>query len=45
MYIKETGSSNGFSVQLFRIFEIIMFCFVAAISDLVHDDDAIIHCP
>ena len=32
---------NGFSGQFFRIFQIIIFCFVADICDLVHDVEAI----
>ena len=34
---------DGFSGQFFRVFEIIIFCFVVAIFDLVHDVAAI-HC-
>ena len=30
-------------VNYFRIFEIIIFCFVVAICDLVHDVEAIFH--
>ena len=30
---------------MFRIFEIINFCFVVYICDLVHDVDAIFHLP
>ena len=36
---------DGFSGQFFRIFEIKLFCFVVALSDLVHDVEAIIHLP
>ena len=32
---------DGFSGQFFRIFEIIIFCFVVALYDLVHDVEAI----
>ena len=32
-----------FSGQFFRIFEIIVFCFVVAICDLVHDVETIFH--
>ena len=31
----------GFSGQFFRIFQIIIFCFVADMCDLVHDAEAI----
>ena len=30
-------------VNFFRIFEIIIFCFVVAICDLVHDVETIFH--
>ena len=30
----------GFSGHLFRIFEIRLFCFVVALTDLVHDVEA-----
>ena len=36
---------DGFSGQFFRIFEIIIFCFVVDICDLVHDVEAIFHLP
>ena len=36
------GDSSG---QFFRIFEIIIFCFVVAISDLVHDVEAMYGLP
>ena len=32
---------DGFSGQFFRIFEIIIFCFVVAMCDIMHDVDAI----
>ena len=35
------AQGDGFSGQFFRIFEIIIFCFVVAIFDLVHDVEAI----
>ena len=31
--------------MMFRIFEIIIFCFVVDICDLVHDVEAIFHPP
>ena len=34
---------DDFSGQLFCIFEIIIFCFVVAICDLVHDVETIFH--
>ena len=34
---------DDFSGHFFRIFEIIMFCFVVAICDLVHDVETIFH--
>ena len=34
---------DDFSGQCFRIFEIIIFCFVVAICDLVHDVSTIFH--
>ena len=34
------ATSDDFSVQFFRIFEIIIFCFVVAICDLVHTVEA-----
>ena len=34
-------SSQGFSGQLFHIFEIKLFCLVVVMSDLVHDVEAI----
>ena len=34
---------NDFSGQFFRIFEIIIFCFVVAICELVHDVENIFH--
>ena len=42
-----TKGCNGgwFSGLFFRIFEIILFWFVVAISDLVHDVEAIVHLP
>ena len=30
-------------VNFFRIFEIITFCFVVALCDLIHDVEAIVH--
>ena len=36
---------DGFSGQIFRIFEIIIFCFVVVMYDLVHDVEAIFHPP
>ena len=39
-----TGATyDDFSGQIFRIFEIIIFCFVVAICDLVHDVETIFH--
>ena len=35
--------SSRYSFNLFRIFEIIIFCFVVAICDLVHDVQTIFH--
>ena len=34
---------DDFSGQFFRILEIIIFCFVVAIFDLVHDVETIFH--
>ena len=34
---------DEFSGQFFRIFEIIIFCFVVAICDLVHNVETIFH--
>ena len=34
---------DDFSGQFFRIFEIIIFCFVVVICDLVHDVETIVH--
>ena len=34
---------DDFSGQCFRIFEILIFCFVVAICDLVHDVETIFH--
>ena len=34
---------SNFSGQFFGIFEIIIFCFVVAICDLVHDVETIFH--
>ena len=34
---------DDFSGRFFRIFEIIIFCFVVAICDLVHDVETIFH--
>ena len=36
---------DGFSGQFFHNFEIIIFCFVVAIFDLVHDVETIFHLP
>ena len=36
-------SQDDFSGQFFRIFEIIILCFVVAICDLVHDVETIVH--
>ena len=36
---------DDFSVQFFRIFEIIIFCFVVAICDLVHSVEAMYDLP
>ena len=35
--------SDDFSGQFFRIFEIIIFCFVVVICDLVHAVETIFH--
>ena len=44
-FCKSKGDNVGwFSGQFFRIFEIIIFCFVA-IFDLVHNVEAIFHLP
>ena len=37
--------NDDFSGQFFHIFEIINFCFVVAICDLVHDVDTVFHLP
>ena len=37
------ATSDDFSGQFFRIFEIIIFCFVVTICDLVHDVETIFH--
>ena len=37
------ATKDDFSGQFFRIFEIIMFCCVVAICDLVHDVETIFH--
>ena len=39
------GYNVPFSGHYFRIFEIICFCFVVAICNLVHDVDAILYLP
>ena len=36
---------DGFSGHFFRIFEFIVFCFVGAICDLVHDVEAMCYLP
>ena len=43
--VKNTSSSHGMIsvVNSFRIFEIIIFCYVVAIYDLVHDVETIFH--
>ena len=41
--MKLQGYNVRWSGQLFRSFEIKLFCFVVAVSDLVHDGEAI-HC-
>ena len=44
LYLKSRGATqDDFSGQFFRIFEIIIFCFVIAICDLVHDVETIFH--
>ena len=37
------GATDDFSGQFFCIFEIIVFCFVVAICDLVHNVETIFH--
>ena len=39
------ATKDDFSGQFFRIFEIIIFCCVVAICDLVHDVETIFHLP
>ena len=39
--ISRGATLDDFSGQFFRIFEIIIFCFVVAICDLVHDVETI----
>ena len=41
--ITRGATQDDFSAQFFRIFEIIIFCFVVAICDLVHDVETIFH--
>ena len=41
--VKHITGYDDFSGQIFRIFEIIMFCFVVAICELVHDMETIFH--
>ena len=43
--VKGYSVRRDFTGQFFRIFEIIMFCFVTAILKLVHDLEAIFHLP
>ena len=44
MDIESRGATyDDFSGQFFRIFEIIIFCFVFAICDLVQDVETIFH--
>ena len=38
--ITRSATLDDFSGHFFRIFEIIIFCFVVAICDLVHDMEA-----
>ena len=51
MVTANTATYKGYSVGwfydhlFFRIFEIICFCFVVAIFDLVHDVETIFHLP
>ena len=37
------ATKNNFSGQFFRIFEIIIFCFVVSICDLMHDVETMFH--
>ena len=39
------ATQDGFSGQFFRIFEIIIFCFVVAICDLAHAVEAMFGLP
>ena len=39
------GTAGWFGDQFFRVFEVIIFCFVVAICDLVHDLEALFHIP
>ena len=39
------ATQNYFSGQFFRIFEIIIFCFVVAVCDLVHAVEAMYGLP
>ena len=41
--IARGATEDDFSGRFFRIFEIIIFCFVVAICDLVHDVETIFH--
>ena len=42
MYVYVQGVQSG---QFFRIFNILLFCFVVSIFDLVQDVEAIFHLP
>ena len=41
--IPRGATQDDFSGQCFRTFDIIIFCFVVAICDLVHDVETIFH--
>ena len=43
--VRFSTEGDGFSGQIFRIFEIKFFCFVVAICDLVHGVETIFHSP
>ena len=41
--VSRDATYDDFSGQFFRIFQIIIFCFVVSICDLVHDVETIFH--
>ena len=45
LFSNQGETLGGFCGQFFRIFEIIIFCFVVDICDLVHNVEAIFYLP